>query len=587
MKRNAADGLFTKPSRVEFGKLAKSDIPIIKTDVLIIGGGGAGMRAAVAAASRGGEVLVANKGPVGRSGTTPMAMEAYQAVCHPGDTEETHFRDTVEGGRFLGDENLIATLVARAPERARDLESFGVRFKKKPDGSFDPMHHPGQTFPRTLFIQGGGFGMLKGLVAESRKYPRVRALSDVTVVKLVQDREGAPAAAVLLDLKDGSIRAVQCKAVVVATGGCEELWARSDAASTACGDGLFLAYEAGAGLVDLEMLQFYPTVVIHPSCLKGTLFQYELIIHPDFLGGRLLNGLGRTFFEGMPLRDAITRAIWKEIKNGRGTAHGGIQIDLTRTTKSREELTAALEKWQPNQYHYLKSMGVDLRDQLLEAAPHGHYHMGGVAIDEKAATAVPGLFAAGEAAGNLHGANRVSGNALAETQVFGAIAGESAARFAAGRGFSGAEKTAAAVAEVREACRNLRVTRADGLRPFQIRERLQETMWQNCGVEREAEGLRRGRADLETLRKDLMPLLSVSAGEAEAIGRYPQELQDAWELKAMIGLADQVLAAALAREESRGNHNRLDFPEPAPEPRHIFISRKRGLEFGRVKRVSR
>ncbi len=545
------------------------------------------MRAAIEAASRGCGVLVANKGPVGRSGTTPMAMEAYQAVCYPGDTEETHFRDTVEGGGLLGDENLIETLVTRAPETAGELASFGVRFKKKPDGSFDPMHHPGQTFPRTLFIQGGGFGMLMGLMNESRKYAQIRVLSDVTVVTLVQDRDGVPTAAIFLDMKDGNIRAVQCKAVVIATGGFEELWARNDAASTACGDGLFLAYEAGAELVDLEMLQFYPTVVIHPSYLKGTLFQYELVIHPDFLGGRLLNGRGETFFEGMPLRDAITRAVWREIRNARGTEHGGVYIDLTRTTKSREELTAALEKWQPNQFHYLQSMGVDLRDHPLEAAPHGHFNMGGVAIDEKAATTVPGLFAAGEAAGNLHGANRVSGNALAETQVFGAIAGGSAARFAAGRGVPGMGRTAASIKEVREVCRDLRAVKAGGFRPFQIRERLQETMWKSCGVEREAEGLKQGRMDLKTLREDLMPLLSVYAGEGESIRSYPQELQDAWELKMIIGLADLVLSAALTREESRGNHNRLDFPETEKNPRHIFVSRKRGLEFGKVKRISR
>ena len=453
------------------------------------------MRAAIEAASRGCEVIVANKGPLGRSGTTPMAMEAYQAVCFPGDTEETHFRDTVHGGQFLGDQNLIETLVTRAREGARDLESFGVHFKKKPDGSFDPMHHPGQTFPRALFIQGGGFGMLMGLVNESRKYPKIKVLSDVVVVKLVQDRDGAPTAAVFLDLKDGNPKAVQCKAVVIATGGCEELWAFTDAASTACGDGLFLAYEAGAELVDLEMLQFYPTVVIHPSCLKGTLFQYELIIHPDYLGGRLLNSLGKTFFEGIPLRDAITRSIWKEIRSGRGTEHGGIYIDLTRTAKSRRDLTAALEKWQPNQFHYLQSMGIDLRDALVEAAPHGHYCMGGVAIDEKAATKVPGLFAAGEAAGNLHGANRVSGNALAETQVFGAIAGRGPPSLRRGRGFFG-KGSAAAIEEVREADRNLRMAKRSGARPFQVRERLREVMWKTCGVEREAEGLKQGRGDI-------------------------------------------------------------------------------------------
>lgn len=542
------------------------------------------MRAAIEAASRGCEVLVANKGPVGRSGTTPMAMEAYQAVCDAGDTEETHFRDTVEGGRFLGDENLIETLVTQARERARDLESFGVRFKKKPDGSFDPMHHAGQTFPRALFIQGGGFGMLMGLVNESRKYAQIKTLNDAAVVKLVQDREGVPSAAVFLDLKDGNPKAVQCKAVVIATGGYEELWARSDAASTACGDGLFLAYEAGTELVDLEMLQFYPTIVIHPSYIKGTLFQYELIIHPDFLGGRLLNGLGKTFFEGIPLRDTITRLVWKEIKNGRGTEHGGVYIDLTRSTKNRQALTAALEKWQPNQFHYLQNMGFDLRDHLLEVAPHGHYNMGGVATDENAATAVPGLFAAGEAAGNLHGANRVSGNALAETQVFGAISGASAAQFAKGRGLSEAGRAAAALGEVREACRNFQMAKAGGLRPFQIRERLQETMWTACGVEREAEGLKRGRGKVESLQRDFMPALSVYAKEAGSIKSYPQELQEAWEVKMMAELADLVLSSALAREESRGHHNRHDFPETAEEPRHAFVSRKQGLRFGKVKR---
>jgi fumarate reductase (CoM/CoB) subunit A len=567
--------------------LGKSDHTIIKTDVLVIGGGGAGMRAAIEAASLGCDVLVTNKGPVGRSGTTPMAMEAYQAVCYPGDDEERHFRDTVEGGRFLGDENLIEVLVNRAPQGARDLESFGVRFKKKPDGSFDPMHHPGQTFPRTLFIQGGGFGMMMGLVNESRKYPQIRVLSDAAVLNLVMDREGVPGGAVFLDMKDGGLKGIQSKAVVIATGGLEELWARNDAASTACGDGLFFAYEAGAELVDVEMLQFYPTVAMHPSYLKGTLFQYELIIHPDFLGGRLINNLGNTFFDGLPLRDAITRMIWKEIKNGRGGEHGGIYIDLTRTAKSREDLTAALEKWQPNQFHYLQSLGFDLRDKLLETAPHGHFNMGGVAIDEKAATSVPGLFAAGEAAGNLHGANRVSGNALAETQVFGAIAGRSAAEFAKGRDFPASDKTADAIREARETCLGFQAAKPGASRPFQIRERLQKTMWENCGVERTADGLKEGRADVEALRKDLLPALSVSIGGGEAIPGYPQELRDAWELKMMIRLADLVLSSALLREESRGNHNRADFPGAEKEPRHIMLSRKEGIRFGKVKRVLR
>ncbi|HXZ38164.1 MAG TPA: FAD-binding protein, partial [Thermodesulfobacteriota bacterium] len=411
------------------------DLNLLKTDILIVGGGGAGMRAAIEAAAHGARVLVADKGPVGRSGTTPMAMEAFQAVGFPGDAEEIHFRDTIEGGYHLGDENLVSILVGDAARRAKDLEAYGVRFKKRPDGAYDPMHHPGQTFPRALFIQGGGFGMLAGLIQEARKHPEVRILNDVFVVQVSLDKGGAASGAIILDLKEGRLKTIQSKAVILATGGYEELWAFNDASCTACGDGIHLAYEAGAELIDLEMLQFYPTVVIHPPSIRGTLFQYELITDPEMLAGRLINGGKEPFFQGKLLRDAVVRAIWREIRDGRGTPHGGVYIDLIHSVKSREDLTRALEKWQPNQFHYLRDMGFDLRETLVEVAPHAHYSLGGVAIDEEARTTVPGLFAAGETTGNLHGANRVSGNALAETQVFGALAGASAAGWAKGREF--------------------------------------------------------------------------------------------------------------------------------------------------------
>ena len=568
------------------GKLGESDIPIAKTDVLVIGGGGAGMRAAIEAASWGCEVIVTNKGPMGRSGTTPMAMEAYQGVCSLGDSPEIHFRDTVEGGRFLGNESLIEVLVTQAIPRARDLESFGVRFKKKPDGSFDPMDHPGQTYPRTLFIQGGGFGMLRGLVNRAQKYPKIRTLSDVLVVRLLQDQDGVPGAAIYLDLKDGRMKAILCKTVVMATGGYEELWAFSDAASTACGDGLFLAYEAGAELIDLEMLQFHPTIVIYPSCVKGILFQYELVIHPEFLGGRLLNGKGKTFFEGLPLRDTLIRAIWGEIRSGRGTEHGGVHIDLTRSTKDRQALTEALEKWQPNQFHYLQEMEVDLRDVLVEVGPHAHFNMGGVAIDEKAATSVPGLFAAGEAAGNLHGANRVSGNALAETQVFGALAGQSAAAFAQDRKFPEAGKIRMEIKEVEQECQSFLKSKDQSLRPFRVRRHLQETMWKRCGIERESEGMQQGIEEIKQIERDLLPRVSIFSGKNESAGSYPQELMEAWELKMMVTLAGLVISSAFSREETRGHHLRSDYSETKKEAHHISISKGKGLRRSTVKRVS-
>lgn len=550
------------------------------TDVLIIGGGGAGIRAAIEAAREGCRVIVTNKGPVGRSGITPMAMEALQCVCTPGDSEELHFRDAVAGERHLGDERLIAVMVQEAKQRVRDLESFGVHFKRKPDGRFDPMHHPGQTFPRTLFIQGGGYGMLAGLLAEARKHPEIQILSDTFVVKLCSDRESIPSGAVYLDLKDGRLKFIQCQAVVLATGGYEELWAFTDAAVTACGDGVILAYEAGAKLIDLEMVQFYPTVILHPSAIAGTLFQYELIVNPEVLGGRLLNGEKEAFFAGMPLRDDVIRAIWKEIQSGRGTEHGGVFIDLTHSSKSRDALTAALEKWQPNQFHYLKDMGVDLREVMAEAGPHVHFTMGGIAIDERARTSVPGLFAAGEVSGNLHGANRISGNSLTETQVFGAIAGSSAAAFAKERGRPASTRFQGEMEEVLNSIHILSVCRSHPLRPYAFRQRLQNIMWERCGLERDGEGLREGRADVEELVKKAVTEMAV----AESLGAYPQEIQEALETRMMLSLAGLVLDSAFFRKETRGHHMRVDYPSPADDPQHTFLARGQGIWAGEVQR---
>ncbi len=566
-------------------KSSMEDSDLQETDILIVGGGGAGMRAAIEAASLGCRVLVANKGPVGRSGTTPMAMEAFQAVGFPGDSEEIHFRDTIEGGYHLGDENLISVLVQNAGRRAKDLETYGVKFKKKPDGTFDPMHHPGQTFPRALFIQGGGYGMLSALVREAGNHPGIRALNDVFVVKLILDRKGSAQGAILLDLKDGRVKALRSKAVILATGGYEELWALNDASCTACGDGVFLAYEAGAELVDLEMLQYYPTVVIHPPSIQGTLFQYELITDPEMLGGRLLNGKKEPFFEGKLLRDAIVRAIWKEVREGRDTPHGGVYIDLVHSIKSREDLSRSLEKWQPNQFHYLRDMGYDLREVMVEVAPHAHYTLGGVGIDEKARTTIPGLFAAGEVAGNLHGANRVSGNALAETQVFGVLAGQSAAGWAKGKNFEESPDGRNEMQETKALLESMGQKRQRGLRPFQVREKLQRIMWDRCGVEREDEGLARGVGEMERVEKEMIPQMAFAAPAGDGFfGAYPREVQDALEVRMMVTVGKLVLASALFRKETRGHHLRTDYPSPYRESVHTMISRGKDLWTEEVKR---
>jgi fumarate reductase (CoM/CoB) subunit A len=237
-------------------------------------------------------------------------------------------------------------------------------------------------------------------------------------------------------------------------------------------------------------------------------------------------------------------------------------------------LTRALEKWQPNQFHYLKDMGFDLRETLVEVAPHAHYTLGGVAIDEEARTTVPGLFAAGEVAGNLHGANRVSGNALAETQVFGALAGTSAAGWAKGKNFGESPDERDEGQQTKALLGSMGQNKERGFRPFQVREKLRRIMWDLCGVEREDEGLARGGRELERVEKEMIPRMAFAAPAGDgSFGPYPREVQDALEVRMMITVGKLVLASALFRKETRGHHLRTDYPSSSGEPVHTMIAR--------------
>jgi succinate dehydrogenase/fumarate reductase flavoprotein subunit len=241
-----------------------------------------------------------------------------------------------------------------------------------------------------------------------------------------------------------------------------------------------------------------------------------------------------------------------------------------------------LEKWQPNQFHYLKDMGFDLREVMVEAGPHVHFTMGGVAIDEQASTNIPGIFAAGEVSGNLHGANRISGNSLTETQVFGAIAGASAATFAKERRRPASSKVPKEMADALDLLHSFFPSAGRSLRPYQLRQRLQNIMWERCGVERDAEGLKRGKAEVEELTKKALAGMAV-AGASEP---YPQEMQEALELKMMLSLAGLVLDSASFRRETRGHHMRTDYPSSLDVPKHTYLAKGQRIWEGEVARMA-
>jgi succinate dehydrogenase/fumarate reductase flavoprotein subunit len=532
-------------------------------DILVIGGGGAGIRAAITAAELGRKVILISKGPLSRTGITPVAGEGVEGAVNEGDSSELHFEDTVKAGRGLADENLVHALAQDSIARIHDLESYGAKFKKNPDGSFATSLRPGQTHSRNLFIIGGGYGLAASLFRKMCRLPNILLIDDAMVTRLLF-HDGKAAGAIYLDIRTGEVHGVSARSTIIAIGGYEELWPFTDTPPDTTGEGLTLAYQSGAHLIDLEMVLYYPGVVVYPPAARGWLVQYEYILNPDILDGRVLNGKGEVFIEGFPARDEFMRAVREQVKQGTASPHGGFYVDLTRSRYSREVLTERLESWL-HQFSNLKQVGIDLRDHKVEMAPAAHYCLGGIKIDEFGRTNIEGLFAAGEVTGNVHGANRMSGNALSETQVFGNRAAQKACEYPAKAGVMPGSYEAEVLSEYKT-INGWRAGKDKGVRPIELKSRLQAVMEQYVGLERDEQSLNRGLAEVRRLRGDVLPLLTVVP-----IRRFCYEVQEAYEVRGMLDLAETVILSALERKETRGHHYRLDYPQTDKTPYHTSI----------------
>lgn len=532
-------------------------------DILIIGGGGAGIRAAIAAAELGRRVILISKGPLSRTGITPVAAEGVEGAVNEGDSPDLHYEDTIKAGRGLADENLVHALAQDSVARVYDLESYGAKFKRNADGSFATSLRPGQTHSRNLFIIGGGYGLAASLFRKMCRFPNVLLIDDAIVIKLLL-QDGKAAGAIYLDIRTGEVHVVRARSTILAIGGYEELWPFTDTPPDTTGEALALAYRAGAHLIDLEMVLYYPGVVAYPPAARGWLVQYEYILNPDILDGRMLNGKGELFIQGFPARDEFMRAVRDQVKRGTASPHGGFYVDLSRSRYSREVLTERLESWL-HQFSNLKQVGIDLRDHKLEMAPAAHYCLGGIKIDEMGRTNIEGLFAAGEATGNVHGANRISGNALSETQVFGNRAAQQACEFAAKVDILPRSYGTEVLNEYKT-INGWKATKDKGLRPIELKSRLQSMMAQYVGLERDGQSLNDGLAEVRKLRGDVLPLLTVLP-----IRRFCYEIQEAYEIRGMLDLAEIVILSALERKETRGHHYRLDYPQTDKTPYHTSI----------------
>lgn len=538
------------------------DLRRLKTDVLVVGSEGAGARAAIAAAEAGARVLMATKALFGKGGATLMAPYSCMVAfghADPRDNPWEHFKDTVRGGHWIGNQEVIWQYTSNAPQRMLDLERFGAKFNKTPDGKFEQVLMPGHTYPRAIHFEfRTGSQFKKGLVTEVSKHEQIEVLNDFFVLDILKDGNKV-AGALAYDIAGGEFVVVEAPAVVVATGGAMELfYPHCDASSDLTGDGAVMSLNAGAELVDVEFMQFFPTALVWPPALNGCIWIGDVRYSG---GGLLYNKLGQRFMakydpERMELstRDMTSRAIVSEIIDGRGSPHGGVYLSVTHLGLNQIEAFVAdrFPNWSFRGYNFLES-GLDLRKDAAEIAPTAHFYMGGVKIDVDCSTNVPGLYVGGEASAGLHGANRVEGNALSETQVHGAICGENAASYASK--YSGA---AINMDEAREKVRAhlTPITRTEGIKHSELRKALQETMWTRVGVVRTGEGLEKACQDIDSWIERSSEIAVTSKSLVAN-----REFVEALETKHLLTLAQAMAKAAINRKESRGSHYRRDYPD--------------------------
>lgn len=532
---------------------------IVDAHVLVVGSGGAGIRAAIEA-SRYGDVVMVSKTIAGKGGCTPMAEGGYNAVLRDQDSIDVHREDTLAGGAYLNDPELVDVLVREAPQRMTDLIRWGAVFDVTAECRVAQRPFGGQRFPRTCYAGDRTGHEIVMTLLERLDATDTHIYQEVTVIDLVTDENGAVAGAIALD-RDGEVVLFRADATVLATGGGTQVYDISTNSAAGTGDGFAMAYRAGAELIDMEMVQFHPTGAVYPYDARGRLVTEAVRGE----GGLLLNARRERFMrrydpERMELstRDVVARAIATEVLEGRGTARGGVYLDVTHLPEE------TIETRLPLMLEQFLAFGIDIRREPMEVAPTAHHIMGGLRITPECRTTLPGLFACGEVAGGVHGANRLGGNALADTQVFGKRAGEFAGKAAARSGRIDEKR----VDEILKTVDGF----YDGvINPADVRKDLKLTMWNQAGIFRNA----------AELRTALMQVRRLS--DRRLYAASSDNLVECCTIRNMCTTASLIIRCALLRPESRGAHMRLDADvrtDPAKSPfGHTYISLTReGIE---------
>src|SRR5713226_2693966 len=521
-------------------------------DVLIIGAGGAGLRAAIEALGQGVKVGVVCKSLLGKAHTVMAEGGIAAAIANVDKSDDwrTHFRDTMRGGKFLNNWRMAHIHAQESPDRVRELEQWGAVFDRTSDGEILQRAFGGHTFKRLCHVgDRTGLEMIRTL-QDRGVHLGIDVYMECAITRLLKDGERV-AGAFGYWRENGRFVVFKAKSVVIATGGIGKAWRITSNSWEYTGDGMALAYDAGAELMDMEFVQFHPTGMVWPPGVQGILVTEAVRGE----GGVLRNKDGERFMErydpekvDLSTRDVVARAIYTEAKEGRGTEHRGAYLDISH--KPAEYVKKKL----PSMYHQFRELAdVDITKGPMEVGPTCHYMMGGIRVDaETAQSNVPGLFAAGEAAAGLHGANRLGGNSLSDLLVFGRRAGLAGAEHAKQAGAPAIDE-----AQVEEATREMLepFERSEGDSPYDVHRDLQEAMQNYVGIFRNEEDLKHGLSEIQKL-KDRAAKVHVDGSRLFNPGWHL-----ARDLKSLLTVSEAVALSALERKESRGAHSRIDFPQ--------------------------
>ena len=532
--------------------MANENYKNIDTDLLIIGAGGSGLRAAVEALNAGINVTILSKSLLGKAHTVMAegGIAASLGDVDPEDNWKVHFKDTMVEGVYISDWRLVEKLAKEAPDRVYELERMGALFDRTPEKKIMQRAFGAHTYRRLCHVgDKTGLELLRTLEDKIIHSENVNVMDEVFVTKLVKNNDKV-IGAIALDMKKGEFIAISSKATIIAGGGCGRIYEVTSNSWESTGDGIALAFDAGAELMDMEMMQFHPTGMVWPPGVRGLLVTEGVRGE----GGLLYNTKGERFMlryspqkKELDARDVVARSIYNEIQEGRGTEHGGVLLDISYKGKD------FIMKKLPGMYMQFKEFaGVDITKEKMEVGPTTHYFMGGIKVDtETNSTNVNGLFAVGEAAAGVHGANRLGGNSLADLLVFGKYVGINAAEYSKKANLEKIPDN-----EVKEEVKRINeFINPNGTNPYSLTEKLRKTMSENVGIVRNEQGMQKALSVILDIKKEYKNI-----GVGGNLQFNPGVLQ-CLELHSMLEISELLVRGAIMRKESRGAHYRSDFPK--------------------------